>query len=228
MRRMAWALAVLLGGLPGAARADLIFTNLGPGDSYDRVWGWAYGTTRPATDHFVSGDAFRAAATLVVDKVELPLWWVSDHAQIDVQLAADAGGGPGAVLDTFTLTTGTGTPRMALLSAYSALHPTLTAGAEYWLVVSSPYTNGGWEFGNSSGPHFSSDNGQTGVAEDAPQGAFRISGHPAALTVPEPPALLLAALGVVSLCGFAWRHLKSGGAARHKSTSWRPFSTATA
>jgi hypothetical protein len=213
MRRMAWALAVagLLGGLPGAARADLIFTNLGPGDSYNLVWGWAYGTTRSATDHFVSGDAFRAAATLVVDKVELPLWWVSDHAQVDVQLAADAGGKPGAVLDTFTLTTGTGTPRMALLSAGSVLHPRLTAGTEYWLVVSSPYTNGGWEWGNSFGPHFSSDNGQTGIAEDAPQGAFRISGHLAALTVPEPPALLLGGLGVLGLCGYAWRCLTRPG-----------------
>ena len=208
MRAMVWGLMAgwLLSGLPGAAKAELIFSNLGPGDSYNRKWGWAYGTTpRPVLFHDVAGAAFRAGGDFVVDKVEVALEWTFDHAQVDVQLAADAGGQPGAALETFHLTTGTERPTMVLLSAGSALHPRLTAGAAYWLVVSSPDTTGSWMWGNTTGPHFAAEDGRMLSVGTAEQGAFRISGHPVVGTVPAPPALLLGGFDVLGLCGYAWR-----------------------
>ena len=110
-----------------------------------------------------------------------------------VDLTADAGAQPGAVIESFTLSgaalgaVGNNNP---LVVANSVLHPLLTAGTAYWITTSSPLSDSiTWNF-NSTG-----DTSPEAISTDGGTTWFSPSGFtPGALEVdpvPEPAAALL-------------------------------------
>jgi hypothetical protein len=211
MKRLACAVAAvaLLLGSVGQARADVISSNLGPGDTYDRINGrvesgpdiFPVGATRQAVAFTVTGGDFR------FDSAQLGLTFVSGTNAIDLRLYSDAGGEPGTVLETFHATglPAFGSTDNTLTTFTSALHSLLQAGQEYWLLpFASGDTGVAWN-DNSTGANSVALSHETEpttwqILPFSPQGAFRVNGSPAA--VPEPSTLTLLGLGTLALLGY--------------------------
>lgn len=189
-----------------SARGAVVFSNLGPGDTFstdteDAVTGVNF--FLGDNDH--AGGFTLAGSSFVLDSVEMPLrWYESDYDQqpLVVRLFSNSGGLPGVELASAQLGAFPPTePASALITAdFSSAALTLNAGATYFLVAD---TSGASWFGwmqNITGDlgRFYTNNSNNWVAEifgDAP--AFRINGTPTG--IPEPGALVLAGLALLSL-----------------------------
>ncbi len=94
-----------------------------------------------------------SGATAQLQLINLPLSLMSGTNSFQISIAADAGGKPGAALESYSVTA----PQYALpvqapnVHIYSSTHPSLASGATYWLVVlpGSSTTVGVWN--NSAG-----------------------------------------------------------------------------
>jgi hypothetical protein len=132
---------------------------------------------------------FTPTVTASLTTIELPLGvdLVPGTNKFVVELQADAGGSPGAVLESFTVTNTPYefSPTESLSVCTSTFHPVLSAGVKYWLAVypGAADTSGGW---NWTSPV------QTGIWAATPDGrttwifnqfsrqeiaAFRVSGQ---------------------------------------------------
>jgi hypothetical protein len=189
-----------------ASRAVVLFSNLGLGDSYDHIyWNWRVGghdpVFVPAMSFQVTGGSFRLA------QVELALnYALGPDAGPNVAqaiLADDAGGAPGATLESFTFS-GMGRFRAAnpLMVGDSVLGPTLLDGHRYWIEALAPFRESqvGWGANVTGmlGGSYALDGGPWNPVSNVPSGAFRVSGTP--IPEPSPGLLLLAGLGMLGAC----------------------------
>lgn len=179
--------------LPARASTVPIFSNLGPGNTYDTTTGWTIGFDGLLT--WQEGMAFVPNNTATLGHIELAVSLVTDPYPLNVQLMTDAGGMPGTVLESYSFDLagrllGSMNP---LLTANSTLNPTLIGGDQYWLVASTPDASTSaawnWSLDDLGLTAFSTDNGSTWtLTPDTPLGAFAI--YPTG-TVPEPGTLVL-------------------------------------
>lgn len=212
MRRIVAAVLLTLVGVGGRgeARGDVIFSNLGPGDSFDSSQSWFVGGLNSSV-----GQSFGLGARVampftvatgpdvVFTGAELALSYTEGPNSLEVQLATDAAGLPGAVLESIAAAFPS---PAALVSVASSSLPVLTAGTTYWIIASvdlTGTTGGGWNFTSPAvtGPiAFQQDSGSGPggwFATNTTGAAFRVTGS----AVPEPPAFALAALGGLGLAG---------------------------
>ena len=128
--------------LPQVALADTpVFDSLGSPDQYDPSGGWAITDGPPFGQDRRMAMPFVATGSGTLSSVEIPLSLVSGPglATTIVDVHLDAGGAPGASLDSSLLTTSLpGYPINPILPAL--LFPfsggaTLVAGQTYWVVV---------------------------------------------------------------------------------------------
>ena len=190
---------VLLAAAPLAAHAVVIFSDFGPGDSFDHNIGWTIGLSGfnfPSAMPFsVSGGSYNLGS------IALAVSWVQGPNQLQVKLADDAGGAPGSILEDFAFVDAMGKfgTAVPLLEANSLAHPLLQDGHTYWLEAGVP-TSDTWAAWNWNtvgvvGGSQMSDASPWKWDGSSSTGAFRISTDP----VPEPSAglLLLAGLGAL-------------------------------
>jgi hypothetical protein len=129
-RLLCGLLALGLLGLPSSGRADLIFSNFGPGDSYGvggvslynnhselgqtftAIWGCAF---TPAGDYYL--DSIKLAAVVFTSSMGNP--------GLDVLLMSDKNGLPGAVIESIHIADATGDFGSKPFVANSALRPFL-------------------------------------------------------------------------------------------------------
>ncbi|HYE62170.1 MAG TPA: choice-of-anchor R domain-containing protein [Phycisphaerales bacterium] len=176
--------------------ADVLFSNFGPGDSYDTVYGWTLSYGGP-----LGGDAFEDAVPFTVtggnyyfDSAEVAVNHFYGPDRVFFTLHADASGVPGAVLDQTsaggTITPGTMPPPMLAPFGGDVI---LQNGQTYWLSLRTEETDAhlswaynvvddfglrAWQVNN--GPW----NPATGIpGTDSERAAFRINATP----VPPPP-----------------------------------------
>jgi hypothetical protein len=208
------ALAVSL-SLAGQAPADVIYSTLGPGDSYDnRSGAWTEsGPDATLAPTWRQAESFRVPVDgdYVFQGARLALGLISGPNEIDLRLYNDAGGRPGTVLETihasgqmphlFDFSSG------HLVDFESAEQHLLLAGQTYWLLpFASGATDAGWNWNDQltgqTGPHAQSrelDPTDWDTRTDI-RAAFEVN----AALVPEPSALTLSALGVAALLGYHW------------------------
>lgn len=186
------ALAVAM--ITGTTQAAIIFNNFGPGDSFGIsgrvVQGPAVGSIGDVNQAaaFVTGpsDAFLTSVSLGINVMDPPN---IGTGPIDIELAVDAGGVPGAVLRSLSVNAGvTGEQVITGVDDGSQL---LTANTTYWIVADGEGSfDGSWRFNSIS------DVGMTaGQTEPNPWNAqsaedryaFRVE----ARVVPEPTNWLL-------------------------------------
>ena len=207
MRQIALSLALLVLLVSGAnsARADVIYNNFGPGDSYNHSIGWTVGLG------FGRGEAFPIVPTsdFNLDTVTVAVGYVSGPNAVDVSVTTDVGGVPGAALETFHLTNlgpfGNETP----VTATSTSHPLLPAGQSYFVTVTaldSTWEAWSWSLIDLSHPGAELINGRW-TPDNGTSGAFRVTGTMAS-PVPEPASCVLLGMGALGLVGYGWRRRK--------------------
>jgi len=204
------SLATLALTAPSAARADIIFTNLGPGNSFD------FGSANPVGFDFFTGDrdaqadSFLPLADAILTRLAIGLtaFAGTNTAPVTVALAANAGNLPGFVIESWTIPvgglSGFGAPSLPLFLT-SILHPTLSFGTRYWVTASGGVADPiAWNLTllNDANPTATSvDGGVVWNRLGLSPGAVQLEGS----IVPEPASLVLVATGLAVIAGFVRR-----------------------
>jgi hypothetical protein len=209
------ATLTLLASVAAPARADIIFNDFGPGGTYNTSTGYTIsGPTSNVGTAFTQGNAFTITPTsdFLLQQVQLAVGLVSGPNEVVVTLRADAGGKPGAVLESFTFNGQMGNfgNFNPPLVADSVLHPLLEAGMPYWLIAEpgDPSTWAAWNLNSigATGPRAISQAGGPFSVQTDTLATFEITGTPFVPTVPEPSSLALLSLGGLALAGWRrWR-----------------------
>lgn len=201
---------ILAGTTPGVCRADtVLFSNYGPSFTYVLGLGDTVGNDL-AGSNWGAGDAFVSLATAPLSSIYVSAactMGCSDN--LVVNLDANAGGKPGAVLESFSVSASVLGPFgtfHAPLMLNSVLHPTLTAGTEYWVTLTTDLNNTlVWNLnsiGQVSSEASSTDGGVTWTAPSSlATGALQVNGVSSTSPVPEPASFGLLATGLAMLAG---------------------------
>jgi len=193
---------------PAVSRADILYSNLGAGGTYNTSGGNTAGYALDGNGvpyNYRHAAEFTSSATETFGALRIALSCAGGLSgpcsgdPLAISLATNSAGHPGSVLETFNLnssTLGDFGLNNPLLVFNSLLHPTLTIGTQYWITVTDISANNvsaldsiAWNW-NSTGDapshgSFSQDGGVNWVSGETP-GAYEITG-----AVPEPASILL-------------------------------------
>ena len=208
-RRFASVLFVgaALGALP--AFSGTIYSNLGPGDSYNS--GAAYGIGPVFSFNSIVGESFVPGSNFQFSDARLALAAPGGGGtQTGVYLEDDNGGNPGAIIDSLVEQTPLLGGAGSVIQFNCASCPALTAGKTYWIVAAPANNNYSiWMYnntGDNSGIAYNLQSGGSptpGSWSDNPtttRGAFEVEGTQLG-SVPEPGSLgLCGILGLLALC----------------------------
>ena len=199
----------------GPARADTVYSNINPGDSFGP--GIAIGLV-PFTGTFnYAGVGFTPGQNYDLDSLELAVSLSSGPNVLDVYVMSSLGGLPDQVLESFALTNElTAVPATGLVTIDSIVHPELEAGQQYWVVAAGgPATFAFWQQNahDIEGPNVSGSS-LTTLLRDSDANvieALDVNGT----VVPEPGSAMLVAGAL--LLGLAYRNRKGGGRCRART-----------
>jgi hypothetical protein len=192
--RVLVAVAFLLCARAPGAQGAILFTNLGPGDSYNDSAAWDVNSTGSKAGRFTP------AQTATLDGIRLPLSrFLSEVQPIVISLREPALDPSGAILESWMLPPadvqvgGDG----GIVTLASVLKPALSNMSSYWLRVDSASLTLGylWYVNSTGDKEFANLIGSSwGVAPSAPAPAFEVIGS---TVVPEPASLLLLSSGLL-------------------------------
>jgi hypothetical protein len=206
MQRWTGSLVACLAALAGPARADVLYSNLGPGESYQQSGNHAESGPASPPGAIRQAVAFTVSADTSFDGARLAVGLVFGANKLDLRLYTDAGGQPGTVLEAIHASGQM--PRFGqfgsghLVKFESALHPLLQAGGTYWLLpfaFGNTWAGWNWNDQGGSGPFALSTKVEpvSWNVSKTLQGAFEVNGTPT--PAPEPSGLALALAGVTLL-----------------------------
>jgi hypothetical protein len=193
---MRFKTGVILAFVLRTAGAEVITSTFGPADAFVTIGGYQVGggaiTGRAEELAVAFTPEFDAALTQIRVAVLSTSLTVGDR---DLIVDLSEGPVPDAPLETFATTVLDGDARIYTFN--SALHPMLTAGQTYWIVLTSNdlvdnffgwNTSETWRY--STMAERTARSSQWQLFYDAPP-AFDVSGRPSAIaTVPEPATML--------------------------------------
>ena len=153
---MHWSVAVVamaaLVWAPIESRGQTLFTTFGPAETFNSalpgpsVGAGVLGGFPVADGGITLAYAFTPSVSAYLSRVDLGMKYVysadraNGPANLDVAIAADRAGIPGAAIETIPITGALGgiASAVGIVSANSILQPFLQAGTQYWLVVAPP------------------------------------------------------------------------------------------
>jgi len=194
-----------------ALRADVVFNNFGPGDSFPDAGRLLQGETFGTIGNVDQATAFTVGSSnyLLTDiRIGVTVSGPPNTGTgpLDLILATDAGGLPGILLKTFPFTlNNTG---KQIVHATDAATLQLNAGATYWIIADAKgHFDGGWDNNNIGdlGPTAGrSDNGPWSLhgANDT-RLTLRVEGN---VAVPEPASFVVLCGSFIGLATLRRRH----------------------
>jgi hypothetical protein len=191
-----------------AARADVLVDSFAAGSTHGT-------SVYPVAGGTAHSFGFTVASSHTLDEIDLAVFHYQGfgpNAGV-VELRDDAAGKPGAVLESWSVNgllpevvSGNPTTTLAPVSLLSTLHPTLAAGARYWVDALEPGSTGGWydnlyPTGLQDSVTVNGGSSWSAAAFQPDPGALRVLGTVA--TVPEPGTWGLMLAGLLLLGGMA-------------------------
>lgn len=189
--------------LPSLASADVVFSDLGPGNTYNCCVGWtvAAGVGAPSV---ADAMGFTPSADYNFTQIDLGIGVIPGFSSaVFVYLVNDSGGLPGnTFFDSWALgpmpTFGTTDNALVTLTANAPFQ--LLAGQTYWIWIQPavPSTRAAWNWNSTgiTGLAAQTDaNGKFQLRDGTPRGAFDVLGT----TVPEPSSFWFAGAGLIGL-----------------------------
>jgi hypothetical protein len=215
MRKSLWFIPALLMfaaiGAP-AAKADTIFTDLGPG--YNANVGWdVTGSTSGATGAFDTAGAFTSSGSYAVTQIDLGIGNFSGTNGATVELTTDNSGAPGTVLQTWNISGqpvfGDTSTTLATISGITGID--ISAGT-YFLVVlpDDSTTYDVWNYNSTGATGLSGVTGYLDPGNIEP--AFDVLGS--SISAPEPSSLILLGAGLLGLVFIRRKRFAAGGLAQ--------------
>jgi hypothetical protein len=130
---------VTLMALSTPASADTVFSNFGPGDSYDVSSGWVVGGATSEQGFSQWAFAFTPSGNFTLAQIEVAI--SNSASPISVMLSLDhaSAGLPGGTIESWTLTDLPvfGVPPLVVQTVTPVSRVSLISGNEYWLVASA-------------------------------------------------------------------------------------------
>jgi hypothetical protein len=208
----------LMVSLATVAKGDIVFTNLGPGGTFDCCGGYGINGSSESPEYAVAAEFVPTADFLFTD-AELALSVNAGTASADVYLMTDASGVPGTILEQWTVSGLQPTPTGTLFTVDSILNLELQTGVPYWLAVTAPDATSSVSWRRNSTDDLTSGSNvaalissssltgpwDTDLSLSTPaRPAFEIDGT----VVPEPNLLLLCFAGLTAVG--LWRRTQRG------------------
>jgi hypothetical protein len=206
--RIAMVAALGLLAVAASARADVAFSDFGPGDTFNTTTGlsiFGSGAFSGALGMATNEAEFTSAASGSLTSVEVAVGYDGGPNSFTVTLYADNAGSPGTALESFSLTNAPAFGTSFTPETFTSVSlPTLTAGTSYWLGVAASdpnsSTDGAWNF-NSMGALGTDVRPPNAPATSTTLPAFAVN----VTAVPEPSSLALGLVGVAGAVGYGWR-----------------------
>lgn len=196
---MARTILLAIVGCLSVQAATIVYSDFGPGQTYFLA---GYGIDTAEQPEI--GAAFIPSATGSLSQIDVPVSYFSAGSPpthpLSIMISNDSGGLPGlSVLDSWTLPAGSVSGTPSIFSLLSTLHPSLNAGTQYWVVMSTTDFNGFAWYENSTGAMgWASNTGSGWTLSSGRKPAFDVI-EGASAAVPEPSCAVMACLALAAL-----------------------------
>ena len=200
------AVATMLVG-PPSARAAVIYSDFGPGDTFTPSQGFGIRGSNVFGGSVSQGAMFTAGATGLLGEIDVAFFYASGSGQFNLSLyTANSSGQLGTLIETIMGgVVPTSDTSGAVIVESSLLHPLITAGTSYFLIASAAnsQTNVAWNYNSTgtTGTLYSSDSRGVTYSSSTILPTFRLQTS----AVPEPSSLVLSVIaGGLGIAG-RWR-----------------------